>query len=579
MALTAYADADHAGCQDTRRSTYGSAQFLGDKLSYKDGKVRYQFPRSHQSRRDLPRDNPLVSVEVLRTDKQGDSDVYTLEDPTLMLEIVSRIFFLRLNLPDHSVYKWALKKNQAECPPFTDHMMAICKEKEIVPLKAPKTSSKAEKKDQQATGGPISLGVTGEGAHSQLNSGMSASIHFKPIYVASTFIHIESASGHDASTDFTTEVDLGKSTPNDSISKQQGMDKGTQNYSLDHISIGTNPSGFVDKTKSARDGLKSAHTKTDLDSPKDDEPIIIQDGSDEEDHAEKVQPEEPKETKDASATHPPSPKSIQIQELTNQVLLLHSQKSKLKEEKTKVEDEAKIKTFDALLSLLNKVTEALNKYAQAIEFVSKKTGDTSVPSAGQAGSYPAEGEKNTKQDVEEKKTKSDSDDDTINLTGLIGKSSKKKKLKKFDFVTKQGDHVHFTEEQIKEQKRIEESIKADIAKQEVEIRKEEWIDLLGVDVVYREDGTNKVIPNFKDSDLHLSEWREVMKACQNIVGAGEQDPLDRLDDLARKNKKHANDIHDLFRSTKKFKSSVQCGEHPAGTVLNEPILGMILFFR
>ncbi|GJS40892.1 retrovirus-related pol polyprotein from transposon TNT 1-94 [Tanacetum coccineum] len=32
MALTAYADADHAGCQDTRRSTSGSAQFLKDKL-------------------------------------------------------------------------------------------------------------------------------------------------------------------------------------------------------------------------------------------------------------------------------------------------------------------------------------------------------------------------------------------------------------------------------------------------------------------------------------------------------------------------------------------------------------------
>ncbi|GJS87484.1 retrovirus-related pol polyprotein from transposon TNT 1-94 [Tanacetum coccineum] len=32
MSLTAYADADHAGCQDARRSTSGSAQFLGDKL-------------------------------------------------------------------------------------------------------------------------------------------------------------------------------------------------------------------------------------------------------------------------------------------------------------------------------------------------------------------------------------------------------------------------------------------------------------------------------------------------------------------------------------------------------------------
>ncbi|GKD54377.1 retrovirus-related pol polyprotein from transposon TNT 1-94 [Tanacetum coccineum] len=32
MSLTAYADVDHAGCQDTRRSTSGSAQFLGDNL-------------------------------------------------------------------------------------------------------------------------------------------------------------------------------------------------------------------------------------------------------------------------------------------------------------------------------------------------------------------------------------------------------------------------------------------------------------------------------------------------------------------------------------------------------------------
>ncbi|GKD52741.1 retrovirus-related pol polyprotein from transposon TNT 1-94 [Tanacetum coccineum] len=32
IALTAFADVDHAGCQDTRRSTSGSMQFLGDRL-------------------------------------------------------------------------------------------------------------------------------------------------------------------------------------------------------------------------------------------------------------------------------------------------------------------------------------------------------------------------------------------------------------------------------------------------------------------------------------------------------------------------------------------------------------------
>ncbi|GJS84617.1 retrovirus-related pol polyprotein from transposon TNT 1-94 [Tanacetum coccineum] len=32
ISITAFADADHAGCQDTRRSTSGSMQFLGDRL-------------------------------------------------------------------------------------------------------------------------------------------------------------------------------------------------------------------------------------------------------------------------------------------------------------------------------------------------------------------------------------------------------------------------------------------------------------------------------------------------------------------------------------------------------------------
>nr|GEU90474.1 reverse transcriptase domain-containing protein [Tanacetum cinerariifolium] len=47
MSLIAYADADHAGCQDIRRSTSGSAQFLGDKL------VSNLFP---------PLDNPELTI-------------------------------------------------------------------------------------------------------------------------------------------------------------------------------------------------------------------------------------------------------------------------------------------------------------------------------------------------------------------------------------------------------------------------------------------------------------------------------------------------------------------------------------
>nr|GEY70508.1 retrovirus-related Pol polyprotein from transposon TNT 1-94 [Tanacetum cinerariifolium] len=43
IALTAYADADHAGCQDTRRSTSGSAQFLGDNLTTTLTSIRFPY--------------------------------------------------------------------------------------------------------------------------------------------------------------------------------------------------------------------------------------------------------------------------------------------------------------------------------------------------------------------------------------------------------------------------------------------------------------------------------------------------------------------------------------------------------
>nr|GEU74990.1 hypothetical protein [Tanacetum cinerariifolium] len=46
MALTAYVDADHVGCQDTRRITSESAQFLGDKEQVENGVVELYFVRT-----------------------------------------------------------------------------------------------------------------------------------------------------------------------------------------------------------------------------------------------------------------------------------------------------------------------------------------------------------------------------------------------------------------------------------------------------------------------------------------------------------------------------------------------------
>nr|GEV38666.1 hypothetical protein [Tanacetum cinerariifolium] len=54
MSLTAYADADHAGCQETRLSTSGSSQFLGDKLEQvENGVVKLYFVRTEYQLADI----------------------------------------------------------------------------------------------------------------------------------------------------------------------------------------------------------------------------------------------------------------------------------------------------------------------------------------------------------------------------------------------------------------------------------------------------------------------------------------------------------------------------------------------
>nr|GEX81089.1 hypothetical protein [Tanacetum cinerariifolium] len=53
---------------------------------------------------------------------------------------------------------------------------------------------------------------------------------------------------------------------------------------------------------------------------------------------------------------------------------------------------------------------------------------------------------------------------------------------------------------------------------------------------------------------------------------------DSFDDISiKKKRKHADDIHDYFTSTKRYKSSVKYEDHLVETILNEPSLGRILF--
>nr|GEU70058.1 uncharacterized mitochondrial protein AtMg00810-like [Tanacetum cinerariifolium] len=65
IALTAFADADHAGCQDTRRSTSGSLQFLGDRLISwsKHIDIRYHFIKEHV-------ENGVIELYFVNTEYQ-----------------------------------------------------------------------------------------------------------------------------------------------------------------------------------------------------------------------------------------------------------------------------------------------------------------------------------------------------------------------------------------------------------------------------------------------------------------------------------------------------------------------------
>ncbi|GKB42838.1 hypothetical protein Tco_0887780, partial [Tanacetum coccineum] len=255
------------------------------------------------------------------------------------------------------------------------------------------------KEDQQATSVPTSLGVTSEErARPQLSRGC------------------------DASADSTTEADLGLSAPNDFLPQQQGMDEGTKNTSFVHISEGANS---IDRQVEEEESSRSIKLKDlaklvsnvqtsfkDLNSPEDDHVIVVDDGDedeedevhtntnvDTEDTLHKLELEKNKaETEAEAALLKAQPSFPNVGQL-NELLL----PGDLKEIPTKLEDFTK--TITSLTSQVAELktlqwellAEFLSLPVQVLDSASSKARDQSVPSAGQADTMPAEGEKNTNQ--------------------------------------------------------------------------------------------------------------------------------------------------------------------------------------
>nr|GEY15059.1 hypothetical protein [Tanacetum cinerariifolium] len=157
---------------------------------------------------------------------------------------------------------------------------------------------------------------------------------------------------------------------------------------------------------------------------------------------------------------------------------------------------------------------------------SPKTQFHSVFVVSQGGHIKKDKEKNAmySEETEKESTNSDSDDDETHLTGSMVESYRIKKIKKFDFVTEGEKHIHLTKEEINQQKKREEEPKLK--------QPNIWSRMDYIQTTKAELGINL--------DITLSK----------------QDPLDKLNDLTNKKRKHADDIHDYFQANKRFKSSV-----------------------
>nr|GEX72219.1 hypothetical protein [Tanacetum cinerariifolium] len=505
-----------------------------------------------------------------------------------------------------SVNNWAVKPNQPEEPSVSNHMLAIYATDTPMVFKPLNPSSNAERVPQGTKPGT-------KPEHKKPSSS-EQSFEMMPQQFPQLKLILENSAPSDfvpLHQDQTKSVSEGLET----VLTQSITRKGASSVARQIEEETSSTIKLEDLAKQV------SHVQTsfkDLDSPEDDTVIVVDDSD--EDEEDEVHATENVETEDTSvptsSSHSSLPTKLKdlpskFNEPTKKVKGLKKQVHELeielpgdlKEILTKLEDftqtvtiQAKLKTLDALPSLLLNVTKAFNKFVQ--------------------GSSQSEGE-HIKKD-KGKKAVSPKD------------AEEKKEFKKFDFVTESGEHVHLTEEHISAPKKIKEEAKAEAVRREGEMRKKELIDLLGPEVVnkyyndklqydrycdkmlnrraksritnydiltrkgpitlkvYKEDDTSEIIHEFKASDLHLGEWREVVTACPNKKGKrwtsiykqiqermnylrtteaelgidldrplSKQDSLDRLNDLANKKRKHADDIHDFFRANKGLTSALQ----------------------
>ncbi|GKC85875.1 hypothetical protein Tco_1141592, partial [Tanacetum coccineum] len=276
-----------------------------------------------------------------------------------------------------------------------------------------------------------------------------------------------------------------------------------------------------------------------LDSPEDDQPFIVLNDEEEEVHVEpniKIE--------DTLVPVPPSPKSIKIQEQSTQ-LLLQSRNNKLEKEKAAVE--AEVALLFAQPSFLNvqQLTKVMGNQKYVEELEVEILGDLKV--------------------LPEKLEEFQS-----SISVLTNKVAALENLK-LELPT----GLPALPGQV-----VKTQVKADVAKAEIKKVKEELIDLLDLDVVERMYNDKVKYDNY--CNKMLNRRAQGMITNCDVLSRGKdpitlKDPIIKRNTLAKKKRKHADDLYDNFRSTKRYKSSVLFVDHQARTVLNKA--SMEIFFR
>ncbi|GJZ50973.1 retrovirus-related pol polyprotein from transposon TNT 1-94 [Tanacetum coccineum] len=81
IALTAFVDADHAGCQDTRRSTFGSMQLLGDRLVNWSSKKQKSIAISNTEAEYIALSGCLLLLYAVTTSNTSGTSITDIQIP------------------------------------------------------------------------------------------------------------------------------------------------------------------------------------------------------------------------------------------------------------------------------------------------------------------------------------------------------------------------------------------------------------------------------------------------------------------------------------------------------------------